>query len=173
MENLDTTFERQKKKSPIRYRASRISDGPRVHRLVKEGDGLELNTCYAYLLLCDHFSDTTLVAERDGELVGFVGAYRPPEREDTVFVWQIGIDASARGRGIASGLLDALVAAPGCEGVTFLEATVTPDNEPSRRLFESFAKRHAASFTWSHGYHEDLFPQNHAPEQLIRIGPFK
>jgi L-2,4-diaminobutyric acid acetyltransferase len=172
MESLDTPA-MTKKTSPVRYRVSRTGDAPRVHRLVKEGDGLELNTCYAYLLLCDHFSETTLVAERDGELVGFVAAYRPPARPDTVFVWQIGIAPSARGRGIASALLDALVAAPGCGGVSHLEATVTPDNEPSRRLFESFAKRRDVGFVWSRGYPEDLFVGNHAPEQLIRIGPFK
>ncbi len=156
----------------IAYRASRLEDAPRIHRLVKESGGLELNTCYAYILLCDHFAATTLVAERAGELVGFVGAYRPPERPDTVFVWQIGIRPSARGAGIGSRLLDALVAAKGCEGVRFLEATVTPDNAASRSLFESFAKRKSAGFAWRRGYPGHLFANDHAPEQLVRIGPF-
>ncbi len=169
---METTLTPTESQSKIVYRISRVEDGRRIHRLVREGDGLELNSCYAYLLLCDHFSDTTVVAERDRALVGYVAAYRPPTEPETAFVWQVGVAPSARGRRVASTLLDELVEAPGCEGVRYLEATVTPDNTASRRLFESFAARRGAAFTWSSGYTAELFPAGHEDERLIRIGPF-
>jgi len=142
-----------------------------VHRLVDETGGLELNTGYAYVLLCDHFAATTIVAESDGQLVGFVAAYVPPSRHDTVFVWQVGVHPDARGQGIASSLLDALIGCDACRSVQALEATVSPSNAASRRLFESFAERHGAPFAWSDGYPATHFAGTHEPENLIRIGP--
>ncbi|MCB9598692.1 MAG: diaminobutyrate acetyltransferase, partial [Sandaracinaceae bacterium] len=133
---------------------------------------LERNTAYAYVLLCDHFRATNVIAELEGEPVGFVAAYRPPTHHDTVFVWQVGVLDAARGLGVAGTLLDALVARPGCRGVRYLEATVTPSNEASRRLFESFARRRGADVAWSDGYPATLFAPDHEPEHLVRIGPF-
>lgn len=157
----------------VRTRAPRPADGVAVHRLVREGGGLEPNTGYAYVLLCDHFASTTTLAvdAEDGALLGFVGAYLVPERPDTAFVWQVGVARRARGRGVASRLLDALLARDACRGVRFLEATVAPSNAASRRLFESFAERHRAPFAWSDGYAPSLFEGSHEREQLIRIGP--
>ena len=155
----------------VRYRDATPADGRAVHELVREAGGLEVNTGYAYVLLCDHFASTTLLAEADSELLGFVAAYVPPAKPDTVFVWQVGVHLGARGLGIASSLLDALAARGACADVRFLEATVTPSNAASRRLFESFAQRHGAPFAWSEGYPSAFFERAHEPENLIRVGP--
>jgi diaminobutyrate acetyltransferase len=157
--------------SELTLRTARPADGLALHRIVDEGRVLELNTAYAYVLLSDHFRETTVVAELEGRPVGFVAAYRPPTHPDAVFVWQIGVAEAARGRGLASRLLDTLVRQPGCRGVRFLEATVATDNEPSRRLFESFGRRHDASVEWRDGYSTALLGEGHPPEPLIRIGP--
>lgn len=158
----------------IRFRGPAPEEGKLLHRLVDEGGTLELNTTYKYVLFADHFAGTTTVAEHDGEIVGFVSAYRPPSHPDTVFVWQIGVNPRMRGRGVARGLLEAMVRRPGCRGVRYLEATVTPSNLASRRLFQSFARHQGAPFEWSAGYPGELFgaPGEHEPENLIRIGPF-
>lgn len=153
------------------YRAPRPADAKSVHRLVRDSGGLEVNTGYAYVLLCDHFASTSAVAERGGELVGFVGGYVPPSRPHALFVWQVGVHPAVRGFGVASGLLDAAVRSAAGEGARYLEATVTPSNAASRRLFESFARRHHAPFAWSEGYAPSLFDGAHEPEHLIRIGP--
>lgn len=162
-----------KVRASVRYRTAAPDDGRAVHRLVHQAGGLELNTGYAYVLLCDHFAATTVLAESDGELVGFVAAYVPPRRHDAVFVWQVGVHPEARGLGIASSLLDALISREACRGVELLEATVSPSNEASRRLFESFAGRHGAPFAWSDGYPATHFDGPHGPEHLIRIGPMR
>ncbi len=177
-EMTDTTFEalqrpRGQVDQRIRYRGAAPEDGKALHRLVDDGGVLELNSCYSYVLLCDHFGGTTVVAEHEGEAVGFVTAYRPPSHPDTVFVWQVGTHPRMRGRGVARGLLDALIKRPGCRGIRFLEATVTPSNTASRRLFASFARHRGAEFHEGEGYPGETFAEEeHEPENLIRIGPF-
>lgn len=175
-EMTEMSFEQQQQVRPksdrIRFRGAAPEDGQALHALVERGGVLELNTAYSYVLMCDHFASTTVVAEHDGEVVGFVTAYRPPSHPDTVFVWQIGVDPRMRGRGVARNILHALVKRPACRGVRYLEATVTPTNMASRRLFQSFARHQSASYEWSDGYPGEAFGDGHEPEDLVRIGPF-
>jgi L-2,4-diaminobutyric acid acetyltransferase len=100
-------------------------DGAALWRLVRECRPLDENSAYAYMMWAREFSDTTLVAERDDELIGFVTAFRPPSRPDSIFLWQVGVGKAGRGEGLASRLLDALLQVPG-EPVRFVEATVDP-----------------------------------------------
>lgn len=58
-------------------------------------------------------------------------------------------------------------------GVSHLEATVTPSNTPSQRMFTTFADKHGASCVESACYTESLFPAGeHEEERLLRMGPF-
>jgi len=160
----------------ITLRAPTMRDGARVWELIDAIGVLEQNTPYAYLLLCTHFTDTCVVAERGGELVGFVAAYRPPTRPEVVFVWQVGVSPTARGAGLGRRLLDALVESPGCEGVCALEATVTPSNTASRALFTGFARHRGLSCTVRPCFTAECFPAAtadapHEPEELFHIGP--
>jgi L-2,4-diaminobutyric acid acetyltransferase len=146
-------------------------DAASLWRLLGRIDGLERNTSYAYLLLCSHFADTCLVAERDGGPIGLVLAYRPPTRPDEIFVWQVGVAPEARGAGLAGRLLDGLLAAPACAGVRFLTATVSPDNQASRALFAALARRRGVPLERGPGFAAALFPEPHEDEDLVRIGP--
>jgi L-2,4-diaminobutyric acid acetyltransferase len=158
--------------APVLRRPS-AGDGAQLWRLVGSIGALERNSAYAYLLLCTHFADTCLVAEIEGELVGFVLAYRPPTEPDTVFVWQVGVGATARGRGLARRLLDALIERPACRGVRTLCATVSPDNAPSQALFRSFARARGIACADEPGFAAASFPEPHPDETLLRIGPLK
>jgi L-2,4-diaminobutyric acid acetyltransferase len=145
-----------------------------VWQLARDSGSLDLNSPYCYLLLCSHFADTSLVAEQSGEIVGFVVAYRPPRRPDSIFVWQIAVAASHRGAGLARRLLETLVEQPAVRDVRQLEATVTPSNEASRRLFLGFARRFSAPCREEEGFAAELFPtaaSAHESEMLLRIGP--
>jgi len=151
-------------------RAPRPRDAASIWRLAESERQLDANSPYAYLLLCDHFADTGVVAEdEDGETLGFVLGYRVPERPDTVFVWQVGVAPAARGRGLGGRLLLALLARPGCRGVRALEATVTPGNAPSRALFAGLAQRLGSALQESQGYAAGLFPVAHEEERRVRI----
>ena len=156
------------------FRRPTAEDGAGMWSLVKDTGVLDLNSSYAYVILAEHFTDTCIVAERNGEIVGFVTAYIPPKQPDTLFVWQVGVSESERGNGLASAMLEALLARPVCAGVNYLEATVTPSNAASSALFRSFARSQGTVCTIQEGFPENIFPgDDHEPESLFRIGPFK
>jgi diaminobutyrate acetyltransferase len=149
-------------------RALGPADGPALHRLVVEGGGLDVNSPYAYVLGARFFGGTSVVAEGPDGPVGFVLALRPPERPETLFVWQVGVAPAGRGQGLALTMLRWLVdeVAP-----THLEATVTPSNVASRRLFAALARDLGVDLDierWVDGAQL----AGAEPEDLHRIGPF-
>lgn len=157
----------------VHLRHPNIQDGARLWQLVRECPPLELNSCYFYLILCRHFSDTCLVAEKNGRLVGFVAAYRRPRRPEVIFVWQIAVHASARGQGLGKRLLRALLDANEGESVEYITSTVSPSNTASRKLFGSLAKDLAVELKEETLFTQDLFPSSdeHEEEVLFKIGP--
>lgn len=158
---------------PVTLRAPRERDAAPLRRLLAEVGTLERNTCYTYLLLCTHFASTCLVAERDGKLVGFVLAYRPPSDPESLFVWQIGVAPGARGTGLGRRMLQAALEQPACRDARFLTATVSPDNAPSMALFRGFAKARGVVCAESVGFAAALFDEPHPDETLLRVGPLK
>jgi L-2,4-diaminobutyric acid acetyltransferase len=150
-----------------------LADAAALWQLVRQSGVLDLNSPYSYLILCHHFADTCLVAERHGEIVGFVTGYRPPRTPEVIFVWQIGVATSMRGRGLGVRILEALVRKNIENGATFLEATVTPSNAPSQALFRSMARRFHTQCVETLCFSERNFPESgHEAEYLFRIGPF-
>ncbi|SFF01995.1 diaminobutyrate acetyltransferase [Alteribacillus iranensis] len=147
-------------------------DGAAMWELVKNST-LDLNSSYKYIMMCEFFSETCVVAKENGKLVGFVTAFILPEKQDTVFVWQIGVDESQRGKGMGSRLLNALVERTKSADVKYLEATVTPSNAASQALFKKLARTHETDCEVSECFAEDLFPgEGHEAELTFRIGPF-
>lgn len=176
-------------------------DGAALWRIACEV-GLDRNSPYKYLVFCRDFAGSSVVALDGDEPVGFVTGYRRPTEPGTLFVWQVGVAAAVRGRGVASAMLDHLAgrpaagpppaveppavgqpmvgqsagaAAPSGSGpgaASCLEATVTPDNAASMRLFTAFAERHGARIERSVLFPAALFPEPHGDEVLLRIGPF-
>lgn len=161
-------------KKRLRFRTARLDDGPAIWSLVRRSKFLDNNSAYTYLLLCEQFGETSVVAEAGGEIVGFVTAFRLPRRPEVIFVWQVGVDEDWRGQGIAGRLLRALLQQEGCEGVTHMETTVTPSNEASQALFRSLARRLGANLSVRPFFDQELFPgEGHETEELYRIGPFE
>lgn len=154
-------------------RVPELHDASKIVRLVRESGALDLNSDYAYLLMCHHFSDTCLVAEIDDRIVGFTLGYRPPGRTDTLFIWQIGVCATARGAGLGGRMLDELLRRQLASGVRFVEATVTPSNAASQALFESLARRCGVACEVTSLFSSEMFSTAgaHEAEQLYRIGP--
>jgi len=149
-----------------------LEDAWRIERLIQNSPPLDVNSAYAYLMLCRHFADTCAVAETDGDVVGFVSAYRPPRDPQTLFVWQVVIDGSMRGQGLAGTLLNAIVQSDACDDVTFIETTIGPDNTASLKLFESLARRLGAPIRTTGVFGSELLGEDdHDDEVLYRIGP--
>ncbi len=134
---------------------------------------LDVNSTYAYLILCEHFSDTCLLAEQNEELVGFVSAYFPPQLEDTLFIWQIAVKKDFRGQGIAKSLLINLLESLINYEIYFLETSITPSNKISRSLIFKLAEELQCPVEETELFSRELFVDSpHEPEFLIRIGPF-
>jgi len=155
----------------ITFRPPRVQDGSAVWELVAEST-LDSNSPYSYLMMFEYFADTCLVAELDGQVVGFVTGFRPPEEPETLFIWQIGVAEAARGRGLARALLsDLLARQPG--KVRYLKATVNPSNQASLGLFRSMAAQLDTRCREREIFEEGLFPgTTHEAEMLLQIGPF-
>jgi L-2,4-diaminobutyric acid acetyltransferase len=157
----------------IRFRPPVATDGAAVYKLIARCPPLDTNSRYCNLLQCTHFADTSIVAERDGALAGFVSGYLQPDRNDTLFVWQVAVAPDCRGERLATRMLLRLLQREVCRGVSYLTTSITPDNTASWRTFQGFADRlHSdlAAAPWLS--RERHFEGRHDAEQLVRIGPF-
>lgn len=159
----------------IQLRRPVPEDGSAIWSWVREAGGLDLNSVYCYILLCDYFRDSSIVAEWDGKLAGFAAGFRPPGRPDVLFIWQIGVAEPFRRTGLGKKMLHGIVQHLKQEGIRYLEGTVGPDNMASRTLFQRMAKDLGAPFRISEGYSKSLFPRElqHDDELLLTIGPFQ
>jgi L-2,4-diaminobutyric acid acetyltransferase len=150
-----------------------IADGAALFRLVRACPPLDLNSLYAYLLLCAHQARTCVLAEGSTGIAGFVSAYRLPDRPDVAFVWQVAVAPDARGQGLALHMLEHLLARPALAGCRRLETTVTPSNAASRRVFAMLAASLGAQIEERTFFsREDFQDPHHEPEMLIGIGPW-
>ncbi|SMO63309.1 diaminobutyrate acetyltransferase [Melghirimyces algeriensis] len=157
------------------FRKPEDEDGSEVWKLIKRAGVLDLNSPYSYLMLCKFFSETCVIAQdKNGKVVGFVSAFRPQTTEDTIFVWQVAVDTSQRGKGLGKALLRSLLSRDSCADVRYLEATVSPSNIPSQSLFKGLAKDLETQCDISECFSENMFPEHgHESEWTYRIGPFK
>ncbi|SHN31314.1 diaminobutyrate acetyltransferase [Gracilibacillus kekensis] len=148
-------------------------DGAAMWELVTNST-LDTNSPYKYILMSDYFSDTCVVAKQNNQVVGFITAFIPPKKQDAVFVWQVGVDASQRGKGIASKMLHYLLESDACKNIQFVEATITPDNKASQSLFQKLARDFNTEFTSSEFFTKDVFPGDEHEEELkFIVGPIK
>ncbi|MEZ6059885.1 MAG: diaminobutyrate acetyltransferase [Planctomycetaceae bacterium] len=159
----------------VQFRQPCVTDASAILRLVRESGILDCNSLYLYLLLCRNFAATCAVAERSSQIVGFVTAFRLPDRSDTLFVWQLGVARSAQRQGIAGGLLDFLLPPLIRSGIRYVEATISESNIASRRTFDALANRFGTVLKPTDGFPAECFPSAegaHEAEPGIRIGPF-
>ena len=157
----------------IDLRVPALSDGMPIFRLIQRCPPLDTNSSYCNFLQSGHFFNTSVAADLDGKLVGFISGYRLPERSDTLFIWQVAVDEAARGLGLASKMLTHILDRPSCRGISHLETTITQENEPSWRLFKGLARNMNASLQSSVWLDKKIhFDGQHDSELLVRIGPF-
>jgi len=150
------------------------NDGPAIYELVERSKPLDINSRYCYLILCEHFSSTCVVAEHESEVLACMTAYVPPARPDTLFVWQIAVHEDVRGQGVAKRLLADVLARPALQQIRFVEATVNPSNDASRGIFRSLGRQYATRVDESLLFATDLLgDDDHEQENLIRVGPFE
>jgi L-2,4-diaminobutyric acid acetyltransferase len=156
----------------ITMRKPNPEDGSVVYDLVENCKPLDTNSMYCNNLQCSHFRDTAVLAEEQGETIGFISGYLLPEQPDTLFVWQVAVSPKARGLGLASKmLLELLSRQQGA--VRHLHTSITPGNEASWNLFKRLARKLDAPLNERVMFDkEQHFAGQHETEMLVHIGPF-
>ncbi|MDZ7668061.1 MAG: diaminobutyrate acetyltransferase [Gammaproteobacteria bacterium] len=154
-------------------RVPNADDGPALHDLIAACPPLDQNSRYCNLLQVSHFAETAVVAELDGAVVGAITGYLKPQDPTTLFIWQVAVHERARGRRLATRMMEEIADREVCRQVRFLETTIEPDNAASWKAFEKFAEaRNAPSDQSLLFSRERHFAGTHGDEVLLRIGPF-
>jgi L-2,4-diaminobutyric acid acetyltransferase len=158
----------------LTLRQPQKNDGAALHDLVAACPPLDLNSRYAYLLLCQHHAQTSVIAQSGDKIVGAITAYIPPAQPDTLFVWQVAVAYEQRGRGLGRSMLQYLL--EHCmtpRRLRWMETTISPGNEASHRLFTGFALQHDAGCSIATLFAaEDFGASGHEEERLYKIGPW-
>ncbi|MGE3332000.1 MAG: diaminobutyrate acetyltransferase [Rhodospirillaceae bacterium] len=150
------------------------ADAADVARLIAECPPLDTNSLYCNLLQCSYFAETCVVAERSRRLAGWISGFRPPDKTDELFVWQVAVAAHARGTGLGGRMLDHLIARCAGRGgePLHIATTITEGNAASWALFGALARRHNASFARKPLFERVAhFGGAHDTEHLVSIGP--
>lgn len=154
-------------------------DGAALHDLVAACPPLDLNSAYAYLLVCRHHGATSVVAESvandatatDSGLAAAITAYVPPAQPDTLFVWQVAVAERHRGQGLGHQMLQYCIDQT---QVRWLETSISPSNQASRQLFTRFAAGQNVDVSTSSFFSASDFGEGqHEEEILYRIGPWQ
>jgi L-2,4-diaminobutyric acid acetyltransferase len=161
-------------KASITLREPTAEDGASVFDLISACPPLDTNSMYCNLLQSSHFSQTSVAAEMDGNLVGFISGYVLPKQPDTLFIWQVAVGEKARGQGLASRMLRHILERDICKPVKYIETTITPDNRASWALFESLANKLNTQLNRSVMFdRQQHFAGQHETEMLVKVGPFE
>ncbi|MFD4266554.1 diaminobutyrate acetyltransferase [Rhodococcus sp. NPDC058481] len=158
-------------RSEVVLRRPRLDDGIRIWQIARDSAVLDLNSSYAYLLWCRDFGDTSVVAEIDGVVVGFVTGYLRPSAPATLFVWQVAVDVAHRGRGIGVAMLDWLLDGLASRSVLLLETTITRNNTGSVAMFSALARLRGTAISSRPLFDAMHFPDHHLAEALYTVGP--
>ncbi|MER8970661.1 diaminobutyrate acetyltransferase [Mesorhizobium sp. M0808] len=158
----------------VTFRKPAYNHAADVWALIALCPQLDRNSLYCELLLCTHFADTCTVAERAGEVVGWLSAYRPPSEPSTLFVWQIAVHPTVRNTGVGKGLIVSALTRPCCKSVTHIKATVALTNKASNSLFATLARDLGAPIRQTLWFDRDAhFKGRYESEHMIAIGPIK
>ena len=114
----------------LRLRKPDATDGAAVWELVKSCKPLDENSMYCNLVQADHFRDTCVVAELEGEVAGWLSGHMIPEREE-LFVWQVAVSPEARGLGLGRKMLLDLIERDACESEKRIKTTIKKNKAES------------------------------------------
>lgn len=158
-----------KAKTP-NLRVPQAEDGAAIWDLVQNCKPLDENSMYCNMIQCDHFAETCVVAELNGDVVGWISAYVLPNDPETLFVWQVAVSEAARGAGLGALMLQAISNREVCDDVTRIQTTITSDNEASWALFRKFGKTQGSKLDAEAYYTQEVhFQDQHKTEHLVTI----
>ena len=165
-------FEMSVEKGSLKFkiRKVKVEDIKEVYKLLVENRPyVGLNSRYTYFLLARDFSNTCVVAEHNGKIIGFSSGYVSPSRSDTFFNWETVVHKEYRGNNLQKQMLLQQLRN---SKVKYFEGTVNPSNKVSENNFVELAKLLNAEFVKKVLFNEEDFENDgHETEILCRIGP--
>lgn len=114
-------------------------EGALLRSLAAQCAPLDLHTPYTYWVIAHYYSQSCFTLTDDGEPVGFITSLVQGDRG---FIWQIGLLAPYRKRGLSQMLIDAVVSAFSRNGIKEVELTISDDNPDSFGAFSSYCVAH-------------------------------
>ncbi|MBO9429143.1 diaminobutyrate acetyltransferase [Sulfitobacter sp. R18_1] len=165
---MQNELDMKKARTP-KLRKPIAEDGAAIWRLIRDCKPLDENSLYANLIQADHFRDTCVVAEMDGDIVGWISGHMIPA-QDAFFVWQVAVSPKARGLGLGKTMLMELVNRDETEAAKTLKTTITRDNDASWGLFRSFANHIGGDLSDAPHFTKDAhFEGAHDTEHMVTI----
>jgi len=148
----------------------KLEDITQVYRLLTANRPyVGLNSRYTYFLLAKDFSNTCVVAEHEGKIVGFSSGYVPPTRQDVFFNWETVVQSDYRGYGLQRSMILYQIK---LTNVKYLEATINPSNAISKRTLYALVKLLNTQCVEETLFNEEDFENDgHEAEVLYRAGP--
>ncbi|WP_394361454.1 diaminobutyrate acetyltransferase [Amycolatopsis sp. SB7-3] len=153
----------------VTLRSPTVGDAAAVHDLVRRSGRLDVNTRYAYLIWCRDFASTSLLAEHDGRILGFVTGYRPPRDPAVYFAWQSAIDQDRPVPGLAFAMMDEITRRVRADGARTFETTVNPGNRAIIMLIRKLAAEYAGELEISELFGAAELGDGHDVEMLYRF----
>jgi predicted GNAT superfamily acetyltransferase len=112
-------------------RAAAPDDHARVIAVLDDWWGGRRMTDMLPRLFFTHFHDTSFVAERDGELAGFLVGFLSQSRPEEAYVHFVGVSPADRGSGLGRELYERFFAAARAHGRTRVSCVTSPANAAS------------------------------------------
>ncbi len=159
--------------SELILRQPKSTDGFSVYELIAKCPPLDTNSAYCNLLQCTHFSSTSVIAEANEKVVGFISGYITPENKNTLFIWQVAVAEQVRGLGLASRMVEDIFIRNKDNHIKYVQTTITESNTASWALFKGIAKKFGADLNSEILFDKEKhFRGAHDSEILVTIGPF-
>ncbi|MGW1002681.1 N-acetyltransferase family protein [Streptomyces sp. NPDC002520] len=111
----------------VRVRPAEPGDYDRIVAVVDEWWGRPISSVLPRLFL-DHFHRTSLIAEDDTGLAGFLVGLMSPSQPDAAYIHFVGVAPRLRGGGLARRLYECFFERAATEGRTRVTAITSPQN---------------------------------------------
>ncbi|MFB7718978.1 GNAT family N-acetyltransferase [Nocardia sp. NPDC056100] len=107
-------------------------------------------------LFLEHFAHTSLIAERDGVLAGFLIGFVSPDDPRAAYIHFAGIDPDHRGTGLARDLYNRFIAAAKSDGREVIRAITSPNNVASIAFHKALGFDVGGPIMDYNGPHKDM-----------------
>lgn len=112
-----------------------LSDVILLRELAKMCKPLDVHTPYTYWVMCNFFGDGCFILQDGSKPIGYIMTLT---KENTLFIWQIGITEEYQGQNYSSNLLAAVEQYAREKKLTKMQVSIAPTNANSYHAFHRY-----------------------------------